>query len=310
MQERWFVTLGFVPMLVGIAALVLLRRPEAATAKLPTQPGSPVAALAPALLPVAGESHLGVIIAGHTADLGAEIGGSVVRVFVREGARVHEGDPLVYIDPATASSEARMAEAELAQQMSAVARAQADYDEASDLLVRLVAAGSGIPAQTIVAARSREASARAAMAEARAGIDVGKARINREEARIRKHMIAAPFTGVVVMLGVDPGDVVSAGQVVARVISEDHDVRFAVPAAARAFTTQGARISIRVPGTQVLAQGLVTDVMPEVDAASGMVFVRARLDLDAARDSAIVAGTSVQVTLGVAVPKQPQGAVP
>jgi RND family efflux transporter MFP subunit len=302
MQERWFVTLGFAPMLIGVVALVLLHRPPETRVSLP-QPSAADGGQRGAQGRKGQDSqegHLGVIVAGHTADLGAEIGGSVVRVFVREGARVQTGDALVYIDPAAASSDARMAQAELAQQMSAVSRAEAEYNEASDLLARLTAAGSGISEQTLVAARTREATARAALGEARAGIDVGKARIHREEALVRKHLISAPFAGTVVMLGVDPGDVVAAGQVVARVISDEHDVRFAVPASTSALTKIGARVRVRLQAhagdaTQA-AIGAVTDVLPEVDAASGLVFVRARLELDDAQARTFVAGSAVQVT--------------
>lgn len=295
MQERWFVMLGFVPMLAGLFALGVLRRPEAAPVRAQAPLATRDLAARPALRSTDEDQLLGVIVAGHTADLGAEISGSVVKVFVREGARVREGEPLVYIDPAAASSEARMAEAELAQQMSERARAEAEHGEASDLLARLLSVGSGIPDQTIVAARAREATTRAALEQARAGIDVGKARIVREQARVKKHFIAAPFAGVVVMLGVDPGDVVGLGQVVARVISEDHEVRFAVPANMRTSATQGARVSVTVPGTSAIAHGQVTDVLPEVDAASGMVFARAKLE-GAFGEATRVAGTSVRVS--------------
>lgn len=298
MQERWFVALGFVPMLIGAVALVLLRRPSETPVQAIGNDAPRIAERTPDGLGVARvepDGYLGVIVAGHTADLGAEIGGSVVRVFVREGARVKADESLVYIDPSAANSEAQMAEAELAQQASVVIRAQAEHAEASDLLARLIASGSGIPEHTLVAARSREASARAALDAARAGIDVGKARIHREQARMRKHLISAPFAGTVVMLGVDPGDIVRAGQAVARVISDDQAVRFAVPPDSQALTKVGAAVRVRVPNTDLVASGVVTEVLPEVDAASGLVFVRARLLADETAAPVLVAGSSVRV---------------
>jgi multidrug efflux pump subunit AcrA (membrane-fusion protein) len=127
MQERSYVALGFVPMVVGLVALGVMRRPEAVVARASIAAVSDASAEDVDSLDDAADTMLGVIVAGHTADLGAEIGGSVVKVFVREGARVREGDPLVYIDSAAATSEARMAQAELAQQMSALSRARADH---------------------------------------------------------------------------------------------------------------------------------------------------------------------------------------
>jgi hypothetical protein len=67
---------------------------------------------------------------------------------------------------------------------------------------------------------------------------------------------------------------------------------------------------VTVPGTSVVAQGVVTDVLPEVDSASGLVFVRARLELDAERDNAVVAGTSVQVSLTAPSAKPANDAAP
>lgn len=300
MQERWFVSLGFLPMVAGAVALLLLRRPAEteASARGASVAEAKRAAQAPAQA-AAGEAggYLGVVVAGHTADLGAELGGSVVRVFVHEGQSVRAGESLVYIDPEAASSDARMAEAELAQQLSVVARAQAQHDEAADILARALSLGSGVAEQTVVAARARAASTAASLQEARAGLDVGKARIRREQGKVRKHLITAPFAGIVVALRVDPGDVVAPGQVVARVISEDTYVRFAVPAEAKAAQTLGTRVHARPAGQSTGPSAVVSEVLPEVDAASGLVFVRAQLQLDAAADKASLVGTRVNVVV-------------
>mgnify|MGYP005815037153 CR=1 FL=1 len=299
-QERWFLTFGFLPMLVGAAALVLLRRPTAIHADQETEKPSRIEASAAGTAVSASQAddsgYLGVIAAEHTADLGAQLGGSVVKVFVREGARVKAGEPLLHIDPSGASGDARMAQAELLQQRSVVARAQAEYEEAQDLLDRLTAAGSGVSAQMLVAAKARAASARAAYQEAQAGIDVGKARIERERLRVSKHLITAPFDGVVVALRVDPGDVVSPGQTLARVIGGDTYVRFAVPPEAIVTTQRDARLAVREPLSSRSVSAVVTDVLPEVDAASGLVFVRARLSAEQ-RDTELVPGTRVEVRL-------------
>jgi RND family efflux transporter MFP subunit len=298
-QERWFLTLGFLPMLVGAVALVLLRRPTESYAN--TTAGAsgqkPRAGETSAAATGAGQHYLGVIAAEHTADLGAELGGSVVKVFVREGARVKAGDPLLHIDPAAASGDARMAQAELVQQRSVVLRAQAEYEEAQDLLERLTVAGSGVSAQMLVAAKSRAASARAAYEEAQAGIDVGKARIERERWRVSKHLITAPFDGVVVAFRVDPGDVVLPGQMLARVIGGDTYVRFAVPPSDTSTISEGAPLEVREPASKLSAAAVVTDLLPEVDAASGLVFVRARLASAGEPAKSPVPGTRVEVRL-------------
>jgi RND family efflux transporter MFP subunit len=292
MSEGRIVVLAALPMLVGAAWLIELRRPEphaAATAR------GMIGAHASAERAVhdAEAGWLGVIVSGYSTDVGAEVSGSVSEVWVSVGARVKAGQQLLRIDPSAASEDVRAARAKLEQQRSAVARAEAELSEASDLVTRLRAVQSGVSDRQLLAASAREQQAQAALREARAGIGVHEADVGQQVSRSQKYVIRAPFDGIVVERFVDPGALVLPGQVVARVINGDYYVRFALPPDAARAQRIGQRVRVEL-GERVLA-GALSDVQPEVDSASQLVFARAKLDASEEDAAAIIPGARVTV---------------
>lgn len=301
MTESRIALLATLPMLVGAALVMALRRPPLTTELEAKGPSPQVAAAQSEPREVA--PYPGVIVSGYTADVGAEIAGGVLEVMARTGMHVKAGDALLRIDPKSAGDEVRVAEARLEQQRSSVARATAELDEASDLLTRLRSITDGVSQRDLVAAQAREQKARAAVAEAKAGLGMTAAELGRQRTRSDKHVIRAPFEGTVVALYVDPGDVVGPGQVVARVITEDFYVRFAMPPDDGSARTPGLRLAVRLPTSTELT-AYVTDVQPEVDAAAQLVFARARIDRTGPLGAVeLIPGTQVEVR--VAHAKEP-----
>jgi RND family efflux transporter MFP subunit len=304
MTESRIALLATLPMLIGAALVLGLQRPPL-TVVQPSTEASPIAEQVGGKDVVA-KPYPGVIVSGYTADVGVEIGGSVVEVLARTGGKVQAGDALLRIDPRTAGDDLRVAQARLSQQRSTIERASAELAEAEDLLKRFRSITDGVAERTLVAAETRAQQARAAVQEAKAGLGMQQAQIDRQRTHSDKHVIRAPFEGVVVALYVDPGDVAVPGQVVARVITEDYYVRFALPPDDTAGRMPGLALSVLLPSGETLPAE-VTDVQPEVDAAAQLVFARARL-LDGSSPSgdvragakpqqALIPGTQVQVTL-------------
>jgi RND family efflux transporter MFP subunit len=295
MSEARIIVFATLPIFAGLLWLGALRRHDGnvryadAAAQIH---GAPDAARAGE--PGAG-GYSGVIVSGYTADVGTEVGGSVIEAEASVGARVRTGDPLLRIDPGTSGEDLRMARAKLEQQRSAVARAQADVAEASDLVKRLETMQSGVSDRDLVAARSREQQARARLTEAEAGLGIHEADIGQQVSRSKKHVIRAPFDGIVVARFVDPGGLAVPGQVVARVITDDYFVRFAMaPEQARTHAS-GLRVQVDVPGAAAPLVAVVSDVQPEIDAAAQMVFARARLETSAADAAFVIPGVRVRV---------------
>jgi RND family efflux transporter MFP subunit len=295
MSEGRIIVLATLPMLAGVVWLVGLRRPDGTVRYVDAAVHAGAANGAAAARAQLDRGYAGVIVAGYTAEVGTEVGGSITEAAAGVGARVRTGDPLLRVDPGSSGEELRMARARLEQQRSAVERARAELAEASDLVKRLETVASGVSDLSLVTARTREQQARAALDEAQAGLGIHEADIGQQISRSKKHVIRAPFDGLVVARFVDPGGLVVPGQVVARVITDDYFVRFAMtPEEARARSA-GFRVHVDVPGAPAPVSGVVSDIQPEIDASAQMVFARARLELGPADAGFVIPGVRVHV---------------
>ncbi len=296
LSENRILVLAALPLAAGAAWLVALRRPEPVYAAAAHDVASSHQHALHAAVPGADDGWLGVIVSGYSADVGAEVGGTVSESWITVGARVKAGAPLMRIDESASAEDVRAARAKLEQQRSLVARAQAELAEASDLVTRLRAVPNGVSDLQMHAARTREQQAAAALREARAGISVHQADVGREVNRSAKHVIRAPFDGIAVERFVDPGALVAPGQVVARIINGDYYVRFAMsPEAARAEAV-GQLVRVELDGR--VLEGVVSDIQPEVDGASQLVFARAKLDVAKRDSAAVIPGARVRVRKG------------
>lgn len=294
--------LALLPLIAGGAWLLSLREPRAMP--VPVARASAASAPAPAVPGASADAddYLGVIVAGYSAEVGTEVGGSVEDVSVLVGSRVKQGDPLLRVAPGVAGDGLRAARAKLEQQRSEVKRAEAELVEAGDLLTRLQSIQAGVSERQLVAARTREQQARAALDQAKAGIGVNEADLGQELTRSGKHTIRAPFDGLVVARFVDPGALVMPGQVVARVITEDYFVRYALPPEAARAQHVGSAVTVDLAGAHAPLRGEVSDVQPEVDSAAQLVFARARLAIDPADAASVIPGMRVRVRALAAQP--------
>lgn len=286
MSDRTIIALATVPMLTGALLLVALQRVppvrvSASAAKTFSAHGTTKAG--------SEATWLGVVVAGRAAELAAENDGRVREVWLRAGQRVKKGQPILQIDSSGAVNDQALAGAELGQRRSEVARAEASYEEATAKLKRLEAGGSWIAAQELETAKNAVRLARADLGTAKAGVGMGRARVAQQKLRARRHTLEAPFDGVLVSCEVDPGDSVAAGQVVARVITDDRRVRFAVPRE-QLPATGALEVVLSLPSGS--RQAKVDSLQPEVDPAAQLIFATATPP-DGGRD--LMPGTRVEV---------------
>ena len=272
MSDRTIIALATVPMLTGALLLVALQRvpPVRVSASAAATTG---AGRSSGTAKSGSEaSWLGVVVAGRAAELAAEHEGRVSEVWLRAGDRVKKGQPILKIDGSGAVNDEALAGAELGQRRSEVTRAEASYEEAKAKLKRLEAGGSWIAAQELETAKNAVRLANADLNSARAGVGMGRARVAQQKLRSRHHTLEAPFDGVLVSCDVDPGDSVAAGQVLARVITDDRRVRFALPR--EQLPASGAlEVVLSLPGGS--RQATIDSVQPEVDPAAQLVFATA-----------------------------------
>ena len=285
-----------VPIAAGVIALALLQRvapvrlPEAKAAAA-VRPGTTLAAPKT-------DVWVGVIVAGYTAELAAEADGRVTQVFVKSGSRVAEGEKLLQFDEADAATSFGMASAELRQRGSELIRAQANADAAKARLGRVIASAQWLSSQEMDTARAEANVAEADLRAARAAVSVGQARVSQQKLRVSRRTLVAPFAGIVVGVDVDPGDSVNPGQVVVRVVSEDRQVRFAVPPGALDGSRDVERaVTIRLPSTSVSVNTPVSSIRPEVDPSAHLVFATAKLPESLPDAARWLPGEAVEVCL-------------
>lgn len=179
----------------------------------------------------------GVVAARVQSDLGFRVGGKVIARLVDAGQTVRRGQPLMRIDPTDLALATRSA-----QQTVQAARARALQTAADERRLRdLVKAGA------VSASAYDQAKAAAESAQAQLAASQAQARVSRNEAGYS--ILVADADGTVVETLAEPGQVVAAGQVVARLarsgarealIQLPETVRPAVGSSAHARTYGGA----------------------------------------------------------------------
>jgi multidrug efflux pump subunit AcrA (membrane-fusion protein) len=107
--------------------------------------------------------------------------------------------------------------------------------------------------------------------------------------RAKRHTIEAPFDGVLVSCDVDPGDSVAAGQVLARVITDDRQVRFAFPRE-QLPPSEDMQVMLTLPNG--VAKAKVENIQPEVDPSAQLIFATAK---PPAGTPLLLPGTRVEV---------------
>jgi membrane fusion protein (multidrug efflux system) len=235
-------------------------------------------------------TFLGQVQAQQAVMLAAPVGGLVARVEARVGDAVPAGAALVALDEA------------LIRPQLAAARASADQVEAELAQARREQARVGRLRLPVVSDAEREKfDARVAILRARRA---GALALTRQlEAELARHVVRAPFSGVVRTRRVEPGAWVSPGAPLLEVISAaDLEVFVEVPATLLEHVVVGveARVAPALAADGPRAEvARVVGVVPTLDEATRAAKVRL---LPAGRPPWLVAGRAVGVTFTVEQP--------
>jgi RND family efflux transporter MFP subunit len=154
--------------------------------------------------PAASRSFTGIVGARVQSDLGFRVSGKVLQRLVDPGQTVKRGQALMRIDPIDLGLEAHAR-----QESVAAARARAQQTADDEARHRDLVAAGAVSASTYDQIRAAADSARAQLNAAAAQADVAK---NASSYAV----LLADADGIVVDTLAEPGQVVSAGQVVVR----------------------------------------------------------------------------------------------
>jgi RND family efflux transporter MFP subunit len=203
----------------------------------------------------------GVLEALSQATVVSEGGGRVTRIHVQPGDRVRSGDVLVSLESGRQSTGVQAARATLDKATAVRDNAQLEYD-------RGVTLGDALSDAQL---RGLELQ----LAVAQADADAAKANLASAQRQLADTRIRAPFDGVVGRTLVDVGGMIGQGTPAATV--SDHDtvrVRLGVPWEQAQSLVPGAGATVHTPLGDV--SGQVHSVSPELDRATGTVFIEVR----------------------------------
>jgi RND family efflux transporter MFP subunit len=227
----------------------------------------------------------GQIRSESVVPLKVEAQGTVLEVLARPGDRVRKGQPIVRLDPRPFEIAVRQAEAALRE---------ADLRLLDNTVPDSIVSGKAVSGE------------RLRNAEVRSGVDAARVRLEQAKFERERSVIAAPFDGTLDDLRIAPGERVSAGQEVGKLVDLDnlridaavleHDLplirvggeaivttaatpdrpvrgRIASILPLVDSATRAGRALIRVSGNGVLRPGMYADVRLEASRLSHRVVV-------------------------------------
>jgi RND family efflux transporter MFP subunit len=208
----------------------------------------------------------GSVAAWQEMSLGVELTGiRVERVLVEVGARVARGQPLLQLDTRSLQVDLRRAEASLAQ-----ARASLELARAS------AARGESLLAQGLIS-QSNLDELRASLSGAEAQLQSAAAERDTARLRLDYATLRAPHAGVISARNVQPGQIISAGTELLRLIRDGRlEWRAELAESDLVRVKAGATVRVNAPdGSEVT--GTIRAVSPSLDATSRTALIYADL---------------------------------
>jgi membrane fusion protein, multidrug efflux system len=237
---------------------------QSATAQPDRQPGQAVVVRSQP--EIVTESVPGTVQATDATLIGSRIIGSVVRVNVRAGARVTQGDLLVELDD-------QALQAALEQRRQEYAGAKATFEEARlarDRSNSLIGSGS------ISQAALDKANADFRVAQANA--ERAERAVAEAEAAFGYSKIRAPMTGTIVERFIEPGDTATPGRTLLRLYNPG---RLRVEATLRESLVRqvgtGDKVTARIDALDVAVPATVEEIVPAADPGSRTFTLKALL---------------------------------
>lgn len=155
----------------------------------------------------------GTLKARSTVEVGAEITGRVLRVFVNFNDRVTAGQVLAEIDTEQFQAKVDEATAQLSSANASLLNAKASADENKQKLerARSMAQQGLVAAQDLEAAEANAKRASAQVASASSQVTIAQASLKVSKTNLSKAVIRSPIDGVVLNRAVEPGQTVTSG---------------------------------------------------------------------------------------------------
>ena len=230
-----------------------------------SKPVEPPAPPRPALVVTVGENGtatsmalVGEVRPRYESVQGFRIAGKIVERRVEIGSRVHRGQILARLDAADTGLNAQAAQADVTAVEADHALAEAELERQRQLYVKKFISKSALD---IREAQFKSATARLQQARSQAAVSGNQTRYTE---------LTADRDGVVVDIHAEPGQVVQAGEVIARVADlKELEVVVAVPESRMTMVKVGENAGIRLwASREKLYKARIREVAPAADTAT------------------------------------------
>jgi RND family efflux transporter MFP subunit len=283
-------------VLALVGAMAALRNPRPAEKQAETSLAPPASPSPP--LARVHKGWLGVVIAEESLDVATRVEGRVESVKVQVGSRVRQGDVLVTLDAHSLKADLEMAEAGLLSSKAEMDLSALALEQASERLRRRETPEQvklqAVSAEELSAARFEQGTAAAKLAVAQAKVKEQEARVGQMRQQLAETSLRAPFDGVVAGRFVHPGALARPGLALLHLLRQGKpQVRFAIPEAEARSVAVGQAVEVVVAGRGQTLAGQVTQLAPEVEVNTLMVFALAHIVLPEGVE--LPAGTEVRV---------------
>ena len=210
----------------------------------------------------------GSIVARRESKIGTEVAGRILHVYVFEGDRVKEGDPLFQVDPKTYEVALRQAQAGLDVARAQRAQLQSDLARGQRLRKQDVLTPEAIERLTtsLAVAEAQERAAEAAVALAQRNLDLT--------------LVRAPYPGSVAARLADEGTTALVQpQTIVIVLQETEELeaQATIPESQLSLIRVGDRALVHVEGLVDPIETQVSAVSDTIDPATRTYLVKARV---------------------------------
>lgn len=200
---------------IGVSALIWGFLPKGASPpEDSTKPDSAIAPLAPSSVierPRGGLVASGYVVAKRSATVSVDITGRLTDVLFEEGAVVEKGQILARLDDDLARYDLQLARGRLQSANATISSLKAQMDEAEAQRMRagkLIQTGA-ISAASFDAAVARMNSLTAQYNAALSDMRVAQTSVDRQAEFVDRHIIRAPFAGVIIAKNAQAGEILS-----------------------------------------------------------------------------------------------------
>jgi RND family efflux transporter MFP subunit len=238
----------------------------------------------------------GTLTARQSAQLSPRVDGLVAAIQVDAGDRVAAGDVLLRLDTAVATQSLARARAATAEASAAAAEAQRRLDEGTRMQQRSFISESQVD------------TLKAELSLAQAALDSARAAMREQQELLDRHVLPAPFAGVIAERMTEVGEWASRGTPVLTLVALDEvwlDLR--VPQERYGDLGDGVRIEVfpdALPGVRLPAR--IVAKVPVTQADARTFLLRLAVDDDQRR---LLPGTSARAEIALPA-AEPALAVP